>query len=137
RHPTTIAREVTGHGGRAKYRPAVADRAAQRCRQRHRERLAAVPETLAERIAAELRQGRSPEAIWADLRAEQAPVVPCVETIYQAMYRGVLGVKATECLRTRRPRRRGRQARHANKRAGLPSIAKRPSEVTHRSEVGH
>lgn len=65
-------------------------------------------------------------------------MVPCVETIYQAVYAGSLGVKATECLRTRRPRRRDRQARQANKRgAGLPNIAARPSAVSERNEVGH
>jgi len=133
-HPTTIAREVDRHGERAKYRPAVADRSALRCRRRPRDRLATLPVELRERLATELRQGRSPEAIWADLRAESMPVVPCVETIYQAVYTGALGVKPTECLRTRRPRRRGRQARHANRRAGLPNIAKR---VAKRSEVGH
>lgn len=73
RHPATIAREVTRHGGRATYRPAIADRAAQRCRRRPRDRLAFVPAPVTERISAELRQGRSPEAIWADLRAECRP----------------------------------------------------------------
>lgn len=137
RHPTTVAREVQGHGGRAGYRSATAERAAQRCRRRPRTRLAMADDDLMERIAGELGQGRSPEAIWADLRAEAAPVVPCVETIYQGIYSGALGVKPTECLRTRRPRRRGRQARHANKRAGLPNIAKRPDEVNDRTEAGH
>jgi len=138
RHPTTIAREVTSGGGRTKYRPAVADRAAVRARRRPRGRLAMLPTDLAERIGTELRQGRSPEAIWADLRAEASPVVPCVETIYQSVYSGALGVKATECLRSRRPRRRSRQARHPNKRgAGLPNIATRPDPVGDRTEVGH
>jgi IS30 family transposase len=138
RHPTTIAREVTEHGGRTRYRPATADRAAQQSRQRPRERLATVPVELRERITAELRQGRSPVAIWADLRAENAPVVPSVETIYQAIYTGALGVKPTECLRSRRPRRRSRQARHPNKRgAGLPNINTRPAAIGDRLEVGH
>ncbi len=137
RHPTTVAREVAGHGGRSKYRPAVADLAAARCRRRPRDRLAVVPVEVRERVAAELRQGRSPAAIWADLRAEDSPVVPCVETIYQAVYTGALGVKPTECLRTRRPRRRSRQARHPNRRAGLPNIAKRPKTIDERTEVGH
>lgn len=137
RHPSTVAREVARHGGRGKYRPAVADRVAARCRQRPRERLAGVPVELRERLADELRQGRSPEAIWADLRAEGTGVVPCVETIYQAVYSGALGVRATECLRLRRPRRRSRQVRHANKRAGLPNIAARPDPIGERSEVGH
>lgn len=64
-------------------------------------------------------------------------MVRCVETIYQAVYTGVLGVRATACLRTRRPRRRNRQARHPNKRAGLPNITHRPEQVAERIEVGH
>ena len=68
RHPSTVAREVTGRGGRAKYRPVVADGAAVRARERPRERLAMVPPGLRERIAAEMRLGRSPEAIWGDER---------------------------------------------------------------------
>ena len=138
RHPATIAREVERHGGRVKYRPASADRAAQHARRRCRERLTGVPVEVRDRIAAEARQGRSPEAIWADLRAEGAPVVPCVETIYQAIYTGALGVTATECLRSRRPRRRSRQSRHPNRRgAGLPNIAARPANVDDRLEPGH
>lgn len=137
RHRTTIGREVAAHGGRLKYRPATADRTAQRCRKRSRDRLGNVPVALRDRLVVELRQGRSPEAIWADLRAEQAPVVPCVETIYQAVYTGALGVKATECLRMRRPRRRSRQARHANKRPGLANIGSRPSAAEERTELGH
>ena len=138
RHPTTVAREVKGHGGRAKYRPVNAERAGERARRRCRDRLSAVPVGLGERIASELRQGRSPEAIWADLRCESAPALPCVETIYQAVYAGALGVKATECLRSRRPRRRSRNGRQCNKRgAGGPNISTRPAEVNDRLEVGH
>lgn len=137
RHPSTIAREVESHGGRARYRPATADRTAQRYRKRARARLAMADDDLLGRNTGELRQGRSPEAIWADLRAEAAPTVPCVETIDQGLYSGALAVRPTECLRSRRPRRRRRQARHPNKRAGLPNISKRPEEVEDRTEVGH
>lgn len=138
RHPTTIAREVKNHGGRAKYRPVTAERDALHARRRPRDRFDAVAVEVRERITAELRQGRSPEAIWADLVAEGVDAVPCVETIYQGVYTGALGVKPTECLRSRRPRRRGRQARHANKRgAGLPNISARPTQVNDRTEVGH
>jgi IS30 family transposase len=61
----------------------------------------------------------------------------CVESIYQAIFAGVLEVKATECLRSRRPRRRHRQARCDSKRPGLPNIAARPPAVGDRSELGH
>jgi IS30 family transposase len=60
-----------------------------------------------------------------------------VETIYTCVYNGCLGVKARECLRSRRPRRRRRQARHPNKRAGLANIGARPDTVNDRREVGH
>jgi len=46
-------------------------------------------------------------------------------------------VKATECLRRRRSRRRHRQARHETKRAGLPNISTRPAAVNERTEIGH
>ena len=90
-----------------------------------------------ERTTSEQRMGRSPEAIWADLRAEDAAVVPCAETIYHAAYSGAVGLRPTECLRTRRPRRRARQARHPSKRAGLPSIPRRPGVIDERTQVGH
>lgn len=136
-HPTTVAPEVSRHGGRAKYRPASADRVALKARCRSRRRILEEPGSLRERVRHELLKGRSPEAKWADLRAEGAPVVPCVETIYQALYTGALDVKPVDCLRTRRRRRKCRQARHPNKRAGLPNIALRPVEVEDRSELGH
>ena len=137
RHPTTILREVTGSGGRHGYRPAVADRDARRRLARPRERLLAEPGLLRDRVTRELRIGRSPEAIWADLVAEEMVDVPCVETIYSSLYAGALTVKATECLRSRRPRRRGRQTRHIRKRPALPTIAARPADVNDRTTVGH
>src|SRR5487761_1963599 len=136
RHPTTIAREVTGHGGRSGYRPAVAERSAQRALRRPRARRLAASGALRVRVTGELRLGRSPVAIWADLVAEGAERV-CVETIYAAVYAGTLEVKAAACLRMRRPRRRGRQARHASKRPAVPNIAARPAKVADRTEVGH
>lgn len=137
RHPTTIAREVDTHGGRDRYRPAVADHAAQTARARARPRRLEVDGELRDRVTRELRDGRSPEAIWADLVADNTPDRVCVETIYAAVYARVLDVKATECLRTRRPRRRSRQKRHASRRPALPNIALRPAEVADRCELGH
>ena len=136
RDPTTIAREVTAGGGRDGYRPAVADRDAHRRLARPRARELAKPGVLRDRVNRELRQGRSPLAIWADHRAEGL-AVPCVESIYTAIYAGALPVKPTECLRSRRPRRRSRQARNPNRRPALPNIADRPPAVNERAEVGH
>ncbi len=137
RHPTTIAREVVAHGGRLGYRPATADRRAADNRSRPRQRCLAVPGEVRTRVTAELRVGRSPEAIWADLDADQVLGRPCVETIYTAVYAGVLDVRARDCLRTRRPRRRSRQARCASSRPALPNISARPTAVNDRTEAGH
>lgn len=136
RHPTTVAREVERNGGRDRYRPAVAQQAAGRGLRRPRERTLAAPGVLRDRVTAELRHGRSPFAIWADLDAEGGPAV-CAETIYAALYAGVLDVGATDCLRSRRPRRRRRRARHDSQRPGLPNISARPAVVNDRSEPGH
>jgi len=137
RHPTTISREVNANAGRHRYRPALAERRAQRCQARPKTAALAAPGPLRDRVTAELRAGRSPEAIWADLVAEDAPERVCVETIYRSVYAGELEVTARECLRMRRPRRRCRQERHANQRPALPNIATRPAAVNDRSEPGH
>jgi len=137
RHPTTISREVVASGGREHYRPAMADQRAARQLCRPRVRRLAVPGALRDRVTAELRLGRSPVAIWADLVADGIEDRVCVESLYAAVYAGTLDVKATECLRSRRPRRRCRQLRHESKRPGLVNISTRPSTVADRSELGH
>jgi len=136
RHPTTIAREVGAGGGRGRYRPATAHRRAEQHRRRPRLRRLEHPGVLRDRVTDELRLGRSPVAIWADLAADDVERV-CVESIYAAVYAGVLEVTARECLRMRRPRRRRRQARHRSGRAGLPNIINRPASVNDRTVVGH
>ncbi len=137
RHPTTVARDVEAHGGRDRYRPALAQRSAEKARGRPRPRVLEVPGPLRDRVTAELRLGRSPWAIWADLVADGVEDRVCVETIYAAVYAGALAVKATGCLRSRRPRRRCRQVRHANSRPALPNICLRLGPVNDRTEVGH
>lgn len=136
RHPTTIAREVNAGGGRRSYRPATAQARCDRARRRPRPRRLSTPGPLRDRVTAELRSGRSPFAIVADLDAEGAERV-CVETLYWAIYARVLDIKPTECLRSRRPRRRSRQARHPNTRPAVPNIAARPAAVGDRTEAGH
>lgn len=137
RHPTTVSREIKANGGRRAYRPAVAEQRSERCLHRPRAALLARPGELRDRVTKELKLGRSPEAIWADLVAERAESSVCVETIYTAVYAGTLDVKARDCLRMRRPRRRCRQARHPNRRPALPNIAARPGVVGDRAEPGH
>ena len=88
RHPTTVAREVGRGGGRGCYGPATAQRRDDRARGASRRRGrcgTASPPSCA--------WGRSPEAIRADLAAEDVEAPPCVETVYQALYSGALDVK--------------------------------------------
>jgi IS30 family transposase len=137
RHPTTIMREVNANAGRHTYRPAAADRRADRCRRRPRTRGLAEPSELRTRLRTELKLGRSPVAIRLDLDADEIAGRPCVESIYLAIYDGTLGVKPRECLRMRRPRRRSRTARNPSRRPALPNIVDRPATVNDRSEPGH
>lgn len=135
-HRTTVAREVARNGGRQHYRPADAQRRANIQRGRPRLSRLVTDTALRERVSAELLLCRSPAAIAADLFAEGSARV-CHESIYRALYGGELDVAARDCLRRRRPRRRGRQTRHASKRPGLPNIAIRPGSVNERVEGGH
>ena len=136
RHPVTVAREVAAGGGRWLYRPAMAQLRSEAARGRSRPRRLACPGVLRDRVTAELIDGRSPSAISLDLAAEDGDTL-AVETIYSAVYAGTLEVKATDCLRLRRPRRRSRQGRHTSRRPASSNIAKRPGEVNDRSEPGH
>ena len=133
RHATTISREVTANGGRRHYRPALAEQRSQRCLRRPRQPVLALAGPIRDRVTTELEIGRSPDAIWADLHADEVVGRVCVETIYT----GVRDVKQREYLRMRRPRRRPRQARPASQRTALPSIGARPASVGDRSEPGH
>ena len=137
RHRSTVAREVAAGGGRGRYRPTAAQRRADRQRRRCRARRLAVPGPLRDRIRGELRLGRSPEAIRADLVAEGVAQAPCTETIYQAIYTGALEVRPSECLRTRRRRRRCAQGRNPRSRSRGPNIAERPAAVEERAVAGH
>ena len=137
RDPTTIAREVRAGGGRGGYSPAIAQRRAERAVRRPRRHRLGEAGLLRDRVTAELVLGRSPEAIWADLVADEVQGRVCVETIYTAVFAGVLEVKATDCLRSRRRRRRSRQTRHTSTRPGLANISSRPASVNDRSEPGH
>lgn len=135
-HRTTVMREVERNGGRGSYGAAAAQQRADTQRCRARPSVLVTDAELGARVTAELRECRSPAAIAADLRAEGGPSV-CTETIYRAVYGNELDVKARDCLRRRRPRRRKRQARVESKRPGLANIATRPAAINGRGELGH
>ena len=122
RHRSTVAREVAAGGGRGRYRPAAAQRRADRQRHDPREALGGAG-AAAGSDQPQLRLGRSPEAIRADLVAEGVAQAPCTETIYQAISPG----GAPVVLRTRRRRRRCAQGRNPRSRSRGPNIAERPA----------
>ena len=88
-----MAREINAGGGRERYGPAAAQRRAEVARRRARRRRLEAPGAAAGPHLAELRRGRSPAAIRADLAAEGVEAPPCVETVYQALYSGALDVE--------------------------------------------
>lgn len=62
------------------------------------------------------------------------------ESIYVALYAGVLKMRPKQCLRTRRPRRRRRNRRRNPGQGVIKNpvmISKRPAHVEDRVEVGH
>ena len=140
RHPTTIAREVTRHGGRHRYRATPADLTAERSRRRPRVLILIGDHDLRRQVTADLSAGFSPAGIAARSRNNPDRTTVCAETIYQAVYRGDLDLKARDCLRSRRPRRRLRARVTSPKfhRLGdFNQISDRPEVVAERVEAGH
>lgn len=141
---STISREVNHHGGRARYKPVAAHRAAEIAARRPKAtKLAGNPE-LCERVVADLERLWSPQQIARQLRAE-FPTDPEMwlshETIYKSLYvqgRGELRRELARCLRTGRAQRR-RQGRE-ERRGRIPDmvmISERPAEIEDRAVPGH
>jgi IS30 family transposase len=89
-------------------------------------------------VRADLDEGFSPAACAARLRRSGAGAI-CHETIYRSVFDGSLGLKPSECLRTRRPRRRRRRskAQTTHVLGNFTKIADRPATVEDRVEAGH
>ena len=134
RHRSTIEREVTRNGGRYSYRACEAHSRASRLSPSRPIKLA-TDEELATKIRDHLLAGYSP--------AGTSHLVGgvCTETIYQGIYRGHLDVVARQVLRTRRHRRRRREARqemaHCKVLGSFRSIHERPVVADDRVEFGH
>jgi IS30 family transposase len=111
RHRTTVIREVTRSGGRARYRPVTAHQTAlARARVPRRTKLGDDPE-LAARIRKDLKD-MSPVPLAHRLSSEGHRI--CGETIYRECYRpgSALGDDAWKLLRRKRPyRKRQRRTR--------------------------
>lgn len=138
-HPTTVAREVGRNGGREGYSPVVAQARCERMRRRARSPKLADPD-LAGRVEKELKEGFSPMGTARILAREGIRVSH--ETIYRAIYSGLIGVDPQQCLRTRRQARRRRKQDLTTNPTGnylgdYRPISARPAHVAERVEVGH
>jgi IS30 family transposase len=147
RAPSTVSREVAGHGGRQRYRACEADRAAwQRARRPKPAKLATHPQ-LGALVAAKLKLRWSPQQIagWLRLEHSDEPELQVShETIYTSLFvqsRGALKRELTEYLRSRRALRRPRATRPYHHGSGklrdTIHISERPPEAADRAVPGH
>ena len=127
------------------YQPYYAHNQAYRRRRRPRPRRMAADSRLRELVAGKPRRRWSPEQVARWLRRRyprRAHWHICAETIYDSVYRGVLGPLDATRLRTgrvyRHRRGRGRTREGALKQCtSMRSIHDRPAAVTSRRQIGH
>jgi IS30 family transposase len=146
RAPSTVSREVAGHGGRRGYRAAKADQLAwARARRRKVCKLATRP-VLRDIVAEKLSARWSPQQIAGWLKAtypNDAEMQVSHETIYRTLFiqsRGALRKELTAHLRTGRVIRRPAGTRLPDGRGGRPgilNISERPAEADDRAVPGH
>jgi IS30 family transposase len=145
-HRSTVWREIKRHGGRQRYRAAVADNQAARCAQRPKKGWTLQRPQVWERVQELLLTEQwSPQQISKALRAEHLGDAQwCVshEAIYQAIFvqaKPELRKELAACLRSGRARRfqHGRQARGGAGISGMVNISDRPAEVEDRAIPGH
>jgi IS30 family transposase len=146
RAPSTVSREVKGHGGRDGYRAVAADEEAWRRALRPKEQKLASCELLRWLVEAALERRWSPEQIAGWLRRsfpDQPELWVSHETIYQSLYvqaRGALRKELTAYLRRRQVHRkpRGHSTYNGQGRLrGTLNISKRPAEAEDRAVPGH
>ena len=145
-HRSTVWREIARHGGRHKYRAAVADNQAARsaCRPKQGWTLDR-PQVWARVQELLVTKKWSPQQISAMLRSEHRGEPEwCVshEAIYQAIFvqsKPELRKQLAACLRSGRVRRvqHGRAARGGGTIVGMINISERPAEVEDRAVPGH
>jgi IS30 family transposase len=144
RAASTISREVAAGGGRDRYRPVRAHKAAMVAARRPKvTKLAANPQLCA-RVVAGLKAWWSPEQIDAALAADfgdDGTMRVSHETIYKSLYlqgRGELRRELARCLRSGRARRKpqGRTEKRGQI-PGMINISERPAEVEDRAVPGH
>jgi IS30 family transposase len=144
RATSTISREVTHNGGRARYRAVWAHRRAGEQARRPKARKLDAQPALCTQVHGWLRELWSPEQIARRLRAEYRgdPMMQVShETIYRSLYvqgRGELRRELVRCLRSGRAERRP-QGR-SDQRGQIPDmvmISARPPEAADRAVPGH
>ena len=143
RAPSTVSREVAGHGGRSGYKAVRAHRQAERDARRPKTPKLASPELAAE-VEARLLVWWSPQEIAAKLRLEfpdRPEMWVSHETIYKSLYvqgRGELRRELHRSLRSGRAQRRhqGRSATPGKIR-DMVMISERPAETEDRAVPGH
>jgi IS30 family transposase len=143
RAPSTISREVQGHGGRHRYAPMVAHRCAYAAARRPKVTKLAGSPVLRAHVIADLERLWSPEQIAERLR-EAFPDDPEMwvshETIYKSLYvqgRGELRRELAHCLRTGRAARKPQGRTERGPISGMIMISERPAEVDDRAVPGH
>jgi IS30 family transposase len=150
RDVSTVSRELARNGGRANYRPLMAQLRAEREARRPQESKLATNQVLRERVEQELQAFHSPEQVAGRLRVDypdDREMQVHHETIYRELYvqsRGALRADLTKSLRTGRarrvPRRRPGARFNGNGAGHIPDklmISERPDEVDDRVVPGH
>ena len=143
RAPSTISREVGGHGGREHYAPIRAHRAA--CEQARRPKptkLESCPRLCAQ-VVEDLERLWSPKQIACRLERmfpDDLEMRVSHETIYKSLYvqgRGELRRELTACLRTGRASRRPQRGPRRGRIPDMVMISERPAEAADRAVPGH
>jgi len=147
RSPSTISRELTRNGGYDSYRASAADQIAWDRARRPKQCKLARHRSLANVVAAKLKQQWSPQQIAGWLKRaypHNEPKRVSHETIYRSLYvqaRGVLKKELQACLRTQRAIRRSKysslKGRGLGKITNAVSIKDRPASVEDRAVPGH
>lgn len=147
RHHTTVWREIGRHGGRRRYRAALAETQAFENALRPQECKLARNSALAGLVAAKLTLDWSPEQIAMWLKAtypKDSELQVSHETIYKSLFiqaRGTLRKELTAHLRKQRTIRKPQNAKRADDGRGqitdAISISERPAEAEDRAVPGH
>jgi IS30 family transposase len=146
RAPSTVSREVAGHGGRRGYRAARADQVAWANARRRKVCKLATRPVLCDIVAEKLAARWSPQQVagWLKTTYPEDPEMQVShETIYRTLFiqsRGALRKELTAHLRTGRVIRRPAGTRLPDGRggrSGILNISERPAEADDRAVPGH